>query len=141
MQRYVGECVNCETGKGRSNDRVGSPENLQATYPFQILAMNHIPSLPRFLKEIQICCCGSICSQTMLSQRRALRELHRRSEKSMKNAYFEDLVRLKPSVITGSQDLCPISSERSTKSRDRSNGSLWLINLKRTELQNAWFKL
>ncbi|OWZ11970.1 LOW QUALITY PROTEIN: reverse transcriptase [Phytophthora megakarya] len=36
VQRYVGECVDCETGKGKP-----------ATYPFQIIAMDHIPSLPR----------------------------------------------------------------------------------------------
>ena len=50
MQRYVGECVECETGKGRPCDRSGSPGNVQATYLFQILAMDHIPSLPRSFK-------------------------------------------------------------------------------------------
>ncbi|OWZ04850.1 LOW QUALITY PROTEIN: reverse transcriptase [Phytophthora megakarya] len=47
VQRYVGECVDCETGKGKSVIRGESPGNLQATYPFQIIAMDHIPSLPR----------------------------------------------------------------------------------------------
>ncbi|OWZ01435.1 LOW QUALITY PROTEIN: reverse transcriptase [Phytophthora megakarya] len=47
VQRYVGECVDCETGKGRPVIRGESPGNLQATYPFQIIAMDHIPSLPR----------------------------------------------------------------------------------------------
>ncbi|OWZ17551.1 reverse transcriptase [Phytophthora megakarya] len=47
VQRYVGECVDCETGKGRSRIPGESPGNLQATYPFQIIAMDHIPSLPR----------------------------------------------------------------------------------------------
>ena len=28
-----------------------SPGNVQATYPFQIIAMDHIPSLPRSFKE------------------------------------------------------------------------------------------
>ncbi|OWZ02954.1 reverse transcriptase [Phytophthora megakarya] len=37
VQRYVGECVYCETGKRRS----------RAAYPFQIIAMDHIHSLPR----------------------------------------------------------------------------------------------
>ena len=49
VQRYVGECVDCETGKGHPCDRSGSPGNVQATYPFQILGMDHIPSLPRSL--------------------------------------------------------------------------------------------
>ncbi|OWZ12186.1 reverse transcriptase [Phytophthora megakarya] len=47
VQRYVGECVDCETGKGRPRIQGGSPGNLQATYQFQIIVMHHIPSLPR----------------------------------------------------------------------------------------------
>ncbi|OWZ08368.1 reverse transcriptase [Phytophthora megakarya] len=47
VQRYVGECVDCETGKGKPVIRGESPGNLHATYPFQIVAMDHIPSLPR----------------------------------------------------------------------------------------------
>ncbi|OWY94169.1 reverse transcriptase [Phytophthora megakarya] len=47
VQRYVGECVDCETGKGRPRIQGESPGNLQATYPFQIIAVDHIPSLPR----------------------------------------------------------------------------------------------
>ncbi|OWZ03489.1 reverse transcriptase [Phytophthora megakarya] len=47
VQRYVGECVDCETGKGRPRIQGESPGNLQAAYPFQIIAMDHIPSLPR----------------------------------------------------------------------------------------------
>ena len=43
--------MDCETGKGRPGDRSGSPGNMQATYPFQILAMYHIPSLPISFKE------------------------------------------------------------------------------------------
>ncbi|OWY99261.1 LOW QUALITY PROTEIN: reverse transcriptase [Phytophthora megakarya] len=47
VQRYVGECVDCETGKGRPRIQGESPGNIQATYPFQIIAIDHIPSLPR----------------------------------------------------------------------------------------------
>ncbi|OWZ14655.1 LOW QUALITY PROTEIN: reverse transcriptase [Phytophthora megakarya] len=47
LQRYVGECVDCETGKGKPVIRGESPGNLQGAYPFQIIAMDHIPSLPR----------------------------------------------------------------------------------------------
>ena len=43
--------MDCETDKGRPCDRSGSPSNIQATYPFQILAMDHIPSLLRSFKE------------------------------------------------------------------------------------------
>ncbi|ETP27877.1 hypothetical protein F442_22840 [Phytophthora nicotianae P10297] len=46
-QRYVGQCTDCETGKGRPTLRGESPGNIQATYPFQCIAMDHIPSLPK----------------------------------------------------------------------------------------------
>ncbi|OWZ20269.1 LOW QUALITY PROTEIN: reverse transcriptase [Phytophthora megakarya] len=47
VQRYMGGCVNCETGKGRPRIQGESPGNLWATYPCQIIDMGHIPSLPR----------------------------------------------------------------------------------------------
>ena len=47
VQQYVGACTDCETGKGHPTNQGMSPGNLQATYPFQIVAMDHIPSLPR----------------------------------------------------------------------------------------------
>ncbi|KAG6590560.1 reverse transcriptase [Phytophthora cinnamomi] len=50
VQQYVGECVDCETGKGRPRIQGESPGNIQATYPFQIIAMDHIPSLPKSYK-------------------------------------------------------------------------------------------
>ncbi|GMF21628.1 unnamed protein product [Phytophthora fragariaefolia] len=50
VQRYVGECVDCETGKGRPPIQGESPGNNQATYPFQVIAMDHIPSLPKSFK-------------------------------------------------------------------------------------------
>ncbi|KAE8977332.1 hypothetical protein PR001_g25162 [Phytophthora rubi] len=47
VQRYVGECVDCKTGKGRPTLQGESPGNIQATYPFQIITMDHISSLPK----------------------------------------------------------------------------------------------
>ena len=41
VQRYVGECVDCTTGKGLPSIPGGSPGNVQAIYPFQMVAMNH----------------------------------------------------------------------------------------------------
>ncbi|GMG15681.1 unnamed protein product [Phytophthora fragariaefolia] len=49
-KQYVGEYVDCETGKGRPTMEGESPGNLQATYPLQIIAMDHIPSLPKSYK-------------------------------------------------------------------------------------------
>ncbi|GMF33732.1 unnamed protein product [Phytophthora fragariaefolia] len=39
------------TGKGRPTIRGESPGNIIATYPFQVIAMDHIPSLPVSYKE------------------------------------------------------------------------------------------
>uniref|UniRef100_A0AAV1U163 Integrase catalytic domain-containing protein n=1 Tax=Peronospora matthiolae TaxID=2874970 RepID=A0AAV1U163_9STRA len=50
VQRYVGECTDCDTGKGNPMIHGKSPGNLHATYPFQIIAMDHIPSLPKSIK-------------------------------------------------------------------------------------------
>ena len=46
----MGECVDCTTGKDKHILLCESPGNVQATYPFQIIAMDHIPSLPRSFK-------------------------------------------------------------------------------------------
>ncbi|ETL43894.1 hypothetical protein L916_05693, partial [Phytophthora nicotianae] len=47
VQRNVGQCTDCKTGKERPTLRGESPGNIQATYPFQYIAMDHIPSLPK----------------------------------------------------------------------------------------------
>ena len=52
MQRDVDECTDCETGNGCPTIQGRSPGILQVIYPFQIIAMDHIPSLPRSLKGI-----------------------------------------------------------------------------------------
>ena len=36
VRRYVGECVDCETGKGRPGDRSGSPGNLHRRTRFRL---------------------------------------------------------------------------------------------------------
>ncbi|GMF33980.1 unnamed protein product [Phytophthora fragariaefolia] len=46
VQRFVGECADCETDKGRPTIRGESPGNIVSTYPIQVVAMDHIPSLP-----------------------------------------------------------------------------------------------
>ncbi|POM59881.1 LOW QUALITY PROTEIN: reverse transcriptase [Phytophthora palmivora] len=47
VQRYVGQCIDCETGIERPTIHGESPGNLHVTYPFQIIGVDHIPSLPR----------------------------------------------------------------------------------------------
>ena len=46
----MGLCVDCETGKGGPTLQGTTPGNIEATYPFQVIAMDHIPSLPKSLK-------------------------------------------------------------------------------------------
>ncbi len=43
---YVNGCQDCETGKGRPRLKGPSPGNIVGYYPFQVMAMDHIPSLP-----------------------------------------------------------------------------------------------
>ena len=50
--KYVSECEDCETGKGKPNMISGSPGNLVGHFPFQIIAMDHMPSL---IKATQNC--------------------------------------------------------------------------------------
>ncbi|OWY97810.1 reverse transcriptase, partial [Phytophthora megakarya] len=47
MPRWKEDTKEWEGRKGKPTIRGESPGNLQATYPFQIIAMDHIPSLPR----------------------------------------------------------------------------------------------
>ncbi|POM59969.1 LOW QUALITY PROTEIN: reverse transcriptase [Phytophthora palmivora] len=50
VQRYVGQCIDCEAGKGRPMIHGEYPGNLQATYPFQIVGVDLIPLLPSSYK-------------------------------------------------------------------------------------------
>ena len=47
VQEFVATCTDCETGKGSPNVMGRSPGNLVATHPFQIIGMDHMPSLPK----------------------------------------------------------------------------------------------
>ncbi|OWY97809.1 reverse transcriptase [Phytophthora megakarya] len=50
VQRYVGECTDYETGKGKATGQGESPGNIQGTYPFEVISMDHISSLPKPFK-------------------------------------------------------------------------------------------
>jgi ribonuclease HI len=51
VQKYVGECVDCETGKGRPLLQGESPGNIQATYPFHfVLLVRYIVLLSPLLE-------------------------------------------------------------------------------------------
>ncbi|POM62539.1 LOW QUALITY PROTEIN: reverse transcriptase [Phytophthora palmivora] len=47
VQKYVVDCVDRETGESKPRIIGESPDNLQASYPSQTIAMDHIPSLSR----------------------------------------------------------------------------------------------
>lgn len=47
VRKYVGECLDCETDKGRPTLHGESPGNIAPTRPFQVIVMDHIPSPPR----------------------------------------------------------------------------------------------
>ncbi|OWY97374.1 reverse transcriptase [Phytophthora megakarya] len=50
VQRYVGECTDYETWKGKPTGQGESPGNIQGTYPFEVISMDHISSLPKPFK-------------------------------------------------------------------------------------------
>ena len=139
VQRYVGECVDCKIGKGSPCDRSGSPVNIQATYFFQILAMDHVPSLPMSFRT-RSCWSGSTCSLIMWLRRRVRFGPNKRSRRIKKNVYSERLTRVKPFVTIESQDSYLISFVRLIRSWDRNNELLWLIDHKQSAQRNAWHR-
>jgi ribonuclease HI len=47
VRNYVAACPDCQSGKGQPRISVRSPGNLVATRPFEIIGMDHVPSLPK----------------------------------------------------------------------------------------------
>jgi hypothetical protein len=47
VRDYVAACPDCQSGKGQPRISVQSPGNLVATRPFEIIGMDHVPSLPK----------------------------------------------------------------------------------------------
>ena len=100
--------MDCETSKGLPSNGGKSPGNLHATYPFQILAMNHILSLPRSFKgntELLIWVdlfSGYVIAKAS-SSRTAIAE-------SYEKCVFRRFGASKLSATIGNKDLCMISS-------------------------------
>ena len=140
VQRYVGECVDCETGKGRPSDHSGSPGNLQATYPFQILAMDHIPSLPRSFKgNTELLLWVDLISGYVIAKASSSRTAQTIAE-NLENVFSEDSVPVRRSDTIESQHLCLISSELSIRPQGRSNVLIWRIERKQIAQRNVWCK-
>ncbi|POM75561.1 LOW QUALITY PROTEIN: Reverse transcriptase [Phytophthora palmivora] len=100
VQRYVGECVDCETGNSKPRIQGESPGNLQATYPFQIIAMDHIPSLPRSHKgNTELLIFEDLFSGYVIAKASSSRTAQTVAE-SYEDASSDEAIR--------NQDLCPI---------------------------------
>ncbi|OWZ06398.1 LOW QUALITY PROTEIN: reverse transcriptase [Phytophthora megakarya] len=132
------KCVDCETGKGRPVIRGESLGNLQATYPLQIIAMDHIPSLPRSHKgntELLIWVdlfTGYVIAKASTS----------RSAQTVTESYEECVFRrfgtnemIRHDREPGS---CPISSGRLARSWDNGSGRRWHIGHKPTGPLREW---
>ncbi|KAJ0389392.1 hypothetical protein P43SY_010302 [Pythium insidiosum] len=46
VERYVKECMDCGTAKGRPGNPGQSPGNLMPEYPFQVISMDFVTPLP-----------------------------------------------------------------------------------------------
>ncbi|GMF47750.1 unnamed protein product [Phytophthora fragariaefolia] len=90
VQQYVGQCVDC--GKGRPTMEGESPGNLQATYPLQIIAMDHFPSLPKSDKSNTELLTGSIYLLATLLQKLVRPGLPKLLPTTVKSVCSVDLV-------------------------------------------------
>ncbi|OWZ07874.1 LOW QUALITY PROTEIN: reverse transcriptase [Phytophthora megakarya] len=138
IQRYVGECVDYETGKGRPRIQGESPGNLQATYPFQIIAMDYIPSLPRsFNGNTELLIFVDLFSGYVIAKASASR-----SAQSIAETYEECVFRrFGPSEgIRHDREPGFMSDflSPSTRSWDNVNVLLWLIDPKLMDPQSVW---
>ncbi|OWZ13703.1 reverse transcriptase [Phytophthora megakarya] len=116
VQRYVGECVDCEIGKGRPRIQGESPGNLQATYPFQIIAMDHISSLPSsFNGNNELLILVDLFSGYVIAKISASRSAQTIAE-TYEECVFADMAR--------------------ARSWDNANGLPWRIDPKLMDLQN-----
>ena len=95
VQSYTGDCTDCEKGKGSISACGLSPCNVQASYSFQMMAMDHIPSMLRSLKETQSCCCKWVFSRGMSLSRQVGSDPLKTLPKVVKNVCSGDLAKAK----------------------------------------------
>ncbi|POM64548.1 Reverse transcriptase, partial [Phytophthora palmivora] len=114
-------------GVGRTYQRIRdhfhwrgeSPGNLQATYPFQIIAMDPIPSSPRLHKRnTELLIFEDLFSGYVIAKP-AHPELLRPSPNHMRNVSSDDLGLAKQLDMIGNQDLCPTFSKAFNKILER----------------------
>ncbi|KAG3069596.1 hypothetical protein PI125_g23174 [Phytophthora idaei] len=140
VQRYVGECVDCETGKGRPTISGESPGNIQATHPFQIIAMDHIPSLPRSHKgNTELLIWVDMFTGYVIAKASGSR-----TAQTIAESYEECVFR-----HFGASEMIRHDREpgfmsdffaRLTRSWDRDSGPRWLIALKLMDLRSVWYR-
>ena len=141
VQRYVSECTDCETGKGRPVINGESPGNLQATYPFQIIAMDHIPSLPRSFKgNTELLIWVDLFSGYVVAK-----ASKSRTAQTIAENYEECVIQQFGASEAIRHDREPgfmsIFFVRSIDLLGKSKGQRWHIALKRMGLRNVWCKL
>ncbi|POM67654.1 Reverse transcriptase, partial [Phytophthora palmivora] len=124
-QRYVGECTDCETGKGRPSVQGESPGNIQGTYPFQVISMDHIPSLPRSFKgNTELLIWADVFSGYVIAKASSSREAQTIAENYeecvflTKSASSADLAPARRSGTTENPGLCRNFSGHSTATMD-----------------------
>ncbi|OWZ03159.1 reverse transcriptase [Phytophthora megakarya] len=116
VHRYAGECVDCEIGKAKPVIQGESPENLQAAYPFQIIAMDHIPPLHRSYKgNTELLIWVDLFTGYMIAKASASR-----SAQTVAESYEECVFRQQdPGTTAANDDGVPTSSQR-----DRGNNGV-----------------
>ncbi|POM58904.1 LOW QUALITY PROTEIN: Reverse transcriptase [Phytophthora palmivora] len=131
-------CINCETGKGRPTIHGESPGNLQATYPFQIIGMDHIPSLSRLHKGNA----GLLIWIDLFTGYVIAKASSSRTAKTVAENYEECGFRrfgASEADMIENPYLCLTSPDRSTRSWDRDNEQRWRIAHKRTVQPKEWW--
>ena len=115
----------------------GSPGNVQATYPFLMIAMDHIPSLPKSFKEkTELLLWVDLLSGYVVAGASASRTAQSIAE-GYKECVFPRFEASEAIQPDRNLDSCHIASEHLTRSPERSNVLLWLIALKRMAQQNT----
>ena len=131
VQRYVRECVDCVT-QGKS------PGNVQATYHFQISAMDHISSLQRsFQDDLVLLLWVDLFSGHVVAKASSSRTAQTIAE-NCKECVFR---RFGASEAILHEREPGFMSDFSIRLQVKSSALQCHIDPKQTELQNVWYKL
>ena len=140
MQRYVGEYSDCETGKRCRKIQGKSPGNLQATYPFQIVAMGHFPLLHNsFIGNTELLNWIDNCSGYVIAKASAPRTVQTVAA-NYKECVFRRFGVGEAMRHDREPQFLSISFGSSSGSWGRDNELRWHIELRQTERQSIRYK-